>query len=90
MELSSPKIKKFQEGTFRARQIKKTTLKKFLIIREMELSSPRFRKNSYISGGSFKVTSLKKILIFFLFLKKKKIYHIFLFVYKYTPIHFSS
>ena len=23
MELSSPKIKKFQEGTFRARQIKK-------------------------------------------------------------------
>ena len=41
MELSSPKIKKFQEVTFRARKIKNPALKKFLIFREMELSSSK-------------------------------------------------
>ena len=41
MELSSPKIKKFQEVNFRARKIKNPALKKFLIFREMELSSSK-------------------------------------------------
>ena len=47
MEPSSHKIKKFQGGTFRAQKIKKPTLKKFLIYREMELSSPKLRKLLY-------------------------------------------
>ena len=34
----------FKEGTFLARKIKKTTLKKFLIFQEMELSSPKLRE----------------------------------------------
>ena len=37
IELSRPKFKKFQEGTFCAQKTKKTTLKKFLIFQEMEL-----------------------------------------------------
>ena len=36
--------KKFQEGTFRAQEIEKKTLKKFLIFWEMELASPKFKK----------------------------------------------
>ena len=43
MELSSPKIKKFQEETFQARKIKKLTLKIFLTFREMEISSPNLK-----------------------------------------------
>ena len=39
MELSSLKNKKFHEVTFRGRKIKKNTLKKFVIFREMALSS---------------------------------------------------
>ena len=38
----------FKEGTFLARKIKKTTLKKVLIFQEMELSSQAYR-TSYIS-----------------------------------------
>ena len=40
-ELFSPKIKKFQEGTFRAWKIKKSTLKRFLTFQEIGLSSPK-------------------------------------------------
>ena len=47
MELSSPKIKKLKEGTFRAQNVKKPTLKKLLIFWEMELFSPKFRKRLY-------------------------------------------
>ena len=36
--------KKFQEGTFRAQEIEKKTLKKFLIFWEMELASPKLKK----------------------------------------------
>ena len=44
MKLSSCKIKNIQKGTFRARKIKKSTLKKFLIFWEMELSSRKLKK----------------------------------------------
>ena len=47
MKLSSLKYKKFQEGTFRARKIKKPTLKTFLIFREMEVSNPKLKKVLY-------------------------------------------
>ena len=46
MELSSSKNKKFQEGTFRSGKIKEPPLKKLLIFRETELSSPKL-KNLY-------------------------------------------
>ena len=46
MEFSSPKIKKIQEGTFRARKIK-NTLKKFLIFWGMELFSPKLKELLY-------------------------------------------
>ena len=45
MELSSPKIKNFQERTFQAqKKQKKPTMKKFLIFRETELFSPKLKK----------------------------------------------
>ena len=44
IELSRPKFKKFQEGTFHARKTKKPTLKKFLIFQEMELFCPKLKK----------------------------------------------
>ena len=43
-EISCPKIKKIQEGTFHAWKIKKSTLKKFPTYQEMELSSPKLKK----------------------------------------------
>ena len=45
MELSSLKNKKFKEGTFQAQ--KKTVPEKFLIFREMELSSLNFKNFLY-------------------------------------------
>ena len=47
MELSSPKIKKFQERTFQAQKIKESTLKKFLIFWEMKRSCSKFKKLLY-------------------------------------------
>ena len=47
IELSSPKIKNFQEATFPSQ--KNTTLKKFLKFWEMDLSRRKLKKNSYIS-----------------------------------------
>ena len=47
MELPSSKNKNFKKGTFRARKLKKTPLKKLLIFWEMELSSPKLKKTSY-------------------------------------------
>ena len=44
MQLSSPKNKKIQEETFRAQKIKKSTPKKFLTFREIELSSSKLKK----------------------------------------------
>ena len=44
LELYSPMIKKFPEGTFRAKKIKKPTQKKFLILREIELSSSKLKE----------------------------------------------
>ena len=37
----------FQAGTFKAQKIKKSTLKKFLIFCQMELSSPKLKKILY-------------------------------------------
>ena len=57
MELSSSKLKKllmFLEGTFRAQKNEKITLKKCLIFREMELSSPKLKKISHIFSDFFK------------------------------------
>ena len=47
MKLSSPKIKKFWKGLSELKKLKKATLKKFLIFRDMELFSFKL-KNSYI------------------------------------------
>ena len=44
MKLSSPKVKIFLKGTFWARNVEKTILKKFLIFWEMELFSPKLKK----------------------------------------------
>ena len=43
MQISSPKIKKFQEGNFQARKIKKHTL----VFKEMEVFSPKRKKLLY-------------------------------------------
>ena len=60
MELFSSRIKKFQEGTFHAQKIKKTTLKKFLIIWEMEFSRLELEKLLIFQEGTCKTN--KKIL----------------------------
>ena len=52
------RIKKF-------RKIKKNPLWKNVIFWEMELSSHKLEKNSYISGGKFKVPNLNFFYIFF-------------------------
>ena len=44
MEISSPKIKKFQEVTVRAQKIEKNPLLKKILLQEMELSSPELKK----------------------------------------------
>ena len=65
MELSSPKIKKFDilhNPNLLYFFQKKPVLKKFLIFREMELSCPK-QKNSYISGGNLQ--SLKNTSLYF-------------------------
>ena len=66
MELPSSKNKNFKKGTFRARKLKKTPLKKLLIFWEMELCSPKLKKTSYthiffqnISGGTSKAPKAK-------------------------------
>ena len=43
---------------------------KILIFREMELPIHKLKVNLYISGGSFKVSGLKRNLIFFSFFNK--------------------
>ena len=70
-EISCPKIKKIQEGTFHAWKIKKSTLKKFPTYQEMELSSPKLKKllhffffKSYISGGTLQNLKNKSFLYF--------------------------
>ena len=63
IELSSPKFKKIQEGTFQTRNVKKNSLKKFP---EMELSSFKLKKLSFISRVNFKIPSLKNYFVFFL------------------------
>ena len=50
IELSSPKIRKFREGTFQAQKIKKP--KKFLIYLEMELSCSKLKKLIFFSKKS--------------------------------------
>ena len=62
MQLSSPKNKKTQEETFRAQKIKKSTPKKFLTFREIELSSSKLKKE-----GACKAQKNKNFLHFFLF-----------------------
>ena len=54
----------FQEETFRAQKIKKTRRKMFIYFGKWNFLAPSL-KNSYISGGNFKVPSLQKIIIFF-------------------------
>ena len=63
-ELSSPKIKKFQEGTFRAQKIKKPNLKKFLIFCEIEHSCRNLKKVFYISGENMQGLENKKKSLF--------------------------
>ena len=59
--LSSPKNKRFQEGTFGARKIKKPTLKKF-IFRKVEFCSPKVKNVPIFSH--FLQTFLKNFLYF--------------------------
>lgn len=47
IELAIPKIKKIQEGTFRAQKLKNPTLKKSLTFWEIELSSLKLKKLLY-------------------------------------------
>ena len=47
IELAIPKIKKIQEGTFRAQKIKNPTLKKSLTFWEIEHSSLKLKKLLY-------------------------------------------
>lgn len=83
MKLSNPKIKKvviyfmklnflkknliFQEAILRSRKIKRLTLTKCLLFREMELSSPN------LSGGTLK-SQYKEILCFLRASKNKCIH----------------
>ena len=67
MELSSPKNKKFEEETFRAQKIKKPSPKKFLIFREMGLSSSKLKKTLMFQEGACKTQKNKNFLHFFLF-----------------------
>ena len=57
------RIKKF-------RKIKKNPLWKNVIFWEMELSSHKLKKNSYFSGGKFKVPSLNFFKYFLLVLQE--------------------
>ena len=59
MELSSAKIKKFQEVTFGARKIKKTHSEKFLIFQETELSSLKLKK--LLTFSYFSVINLQSL-----------------------------
>ena len=43
----APRLKKLQRETFRDQKVKKSTLKKFLILREMELPDPSFKNVLY-------------------------------------------
>ena len=63
MKLSSTKLKKFQEGTFRLRKIKKPTLKKFLILRGVEPSSLKLKKLLYFRR-KFTKPKKQKFLLF--------------------------
>ena len=82
MELISPELKKlliFQQGIFRAQPNKKTHSENFLIFREMELYSTKFKillnffqkkfffyfRRVLSKPGKQKEISLKKYLIFF-------------------------
>ena len=58
IELSSPKIKKFQVGTFWARKIKKNWLWKKLFYLAFILED--FSKKKYISGGNLQSRNNKR------------------------------
>ena len=73
MKLSSPKIEKFRKGTFRVQK-----LKNFLYFWKQNFLTPSLKNSyiffkkqiSYISGGNFKLPSLKFLTFFVTFLKK--------------------
>ena len=67
MQLSSPKNKKIQKETFPAQKIKKSTLKKFLTFRQIELSSSKLKKTLMFQEGVCKAQKNKNFLHFFLF-----------------------
>ena len=67
MQLSSPKNKKIQKETFPAQKIKKSTLKKFLTFRQIELSSSKLKKTLMFQEGACKAQKNKNFLHFFLF-----------------------
>ena len=60
MEILNFKIKKFQQGTFYARKVKKPTPKKFLIFWEMELASLKLKKLLYFRRKLAKPEKQKK------------------------------
>ena len=64
MELSSPKSKKFQVGTFRTRKIRKHLLEKFLAQSLRNSISFFLKKISYISGGNLQGRKNKNLLCF--------------------------
>ena len=77
MELSCPNIKTFRRelSELKKKTKKRCTLKKFLYLEKMEISSRKLEK---ASGGNFKVPSFKKRFIFFLIFSKKKFIRFFL------------
>ena len=78
----------FQEGTFPAQ--KKKTKKAFLIFCKMEISSQKFKKNSYFSRGKVKASTFKKLLIFFHFFLENKFNIFFTMFLKINLYIFSS
>ena len=69
MKVSSLKNQKFQEVTFQAQKLKKSNSEKFLVIREMELSSPKYKKLLYFRRELESPKFKKSSYIFFLLFK---------------------
>ena len=64
MELSSSKNKKFQNRTSGAQKIKKNTLKKLLILREMKLPSHKIRSVLIFQEVTFQTRKHKNFLYY--------------------------
>ena len=69
------------------RKIKKNPLWKNAIFWEMELSSHKLKKNSYISGGKFKVPSLNFFFILYFLLVLQEFLKINLYILHHNILH---